>query len=260
MSSACESVSRQSRSLVHTEHRPWPAPKSMWLLGQSWLNLLFAHWRVGRAQLESHVPRPLELETFRGQAWITVSPFLVEALRLAATPPLPILSRFPELNVRTYVTCEGKPGIWFLSLDAGSRSAVFGARRFYRLPYFHAEMRVASRTNGSIEYESLREDGRGRPARFSAVYGPNGDPSTAAAGSLDHFLVERYCLYSCSSTGSLFRAEIHHRPWRLQPAEAEITMNTMLPPALQLKAERPLLHFAARQDVVVWKPTRICGA
>lgn len=168
-----------------------------------------------------------------------------------------MLSRFPELNVRTYVTCEAKPGIWFLSLDAGSRSAVFGARRFYRLPYFHAQMRAVSQGDSSIEYDSLREDRRGRPARFSAVYGPNGNPSTAEPGSLDHFLTERYCLYSCSSAGSLFRADIHHRPWRLQPAEATITTNTMLPSDLQLEAERRLLHFAAGQDVVVWKPTLI---
>jgi uncharacterized protein len=257
MWSAFESVTRQVKSLEQTEHRPWSAPKGMWLLGQSWLDLLFAHWPVGRAQLEPHIPPPLELETFDGQPWITVSPFVVEALRFAATPPLPAFSRFPELNVRTYVTYEGKPGIWFLSLDASSRSAVFGARRFYRLPYFHAEMRAVPRGDGSIEYESLREDGRGRPARFSAVYGPSGKQSTAEAGSLDHFLAERYCLYSCSSTGSLYRADIHHRPWQLQPAEADITTNTMLPSELQLEAERPLLHFAARQDVVVWKPSSI---
>jgi uncharacterized protein YqjF (DUF2071 family) len=257
MCSAFESVARQSKSLEQTEHRPWPAPKSMWLLGQSWLDLLFAHWPVPRAQLEPHVPAPLELETFQGQSWITISPFVVEALRLAATPPIPAVSRFPELNVRTYVTCQGKPGIWFLSLDAGSRAAVYGARRFFRLPYFNARMEVARATDGSIQYESWRGDGRGRPARFSAVYSPSGKPSAAALGSIDHFLTERYCLYSRSSTGSLYRADIHHRPWQLQPAEAEITTNTMPPPELQLEAERPLLHFATRQDVVVWKPTRI---
>jgi uncharacterized protein YqjF (DUF2071 family) len=107
MWSALESAARQSRSIEETEHRPWPAAKGLWLLGQSWLDLLFAHWPVERAELEPHVPAPLELETFDGQAWITISPFLVEALRLPATPPLPVLSRFPELNVRTYVTYEG---------------------------------------------------------------------------------------------------------------------------------------------------------
>ena len=196
------------------------------------------------------LPDGLELDRFGGRAYLGVTPFRLTALRARGTVPLPVVSSFLELNVRTYVTAGGKPGIWFFSLDAASRLAVEAARRLYRLPYFRAAMSASTR-EGRVDYASARI-GAERPYVFEGRYGPVGPVSPARPGTLEAFLAERYCLYAVDG-GRLSRAEIHHPPWPLQRAEARIDLNTMAPDGLAL-AGPPLLHFSARQDVVIWSP------
>jgi uncharacterized protein YqjF (DUF2071 family) len=218
-------------------------------MGQTWKDLLFAHWRVPPDTMREHVPPELSVDVFDGDAWIGVTPFEVTGLRLIAMPPIPRVSTFLELNVRTYVTAAGKPGILFFSLDAASALAVQAARRYYRLPYFRARM-SAERAGTSIEYSSERL--RSAPGQFvfKGRYGPTGGVFQARPGSLEYFLTERYCLYTVED-GQLFRGEIHHPPWPLQPGEAKIDVNTMAPLGIEASGE-PLLHFARRQDVVIW--------
>jgi uncharacterized protein YqjF (DUF2071 family) len=176
-----------------------------------------------------------------------VTPFVLTGFRFRGTVPLPRLSTFPELNVRTYVTADEKPGIWFFSLDAASRLAVEGARRSYKLPYFHARM-SAQRSGERVAYAAERADASGR--RFDATYRPIGEMFNAEVGSLEWFLTERYCLYAVDR-GRLHRAEIHHPPWPLQEAEVDLRANTMPPPQLTLEGS-PLCHFSRRQDVLIW--------
>jgi uncharacterized protein len=247
---AVQAPARQSASLEATEHRPWPLPESAWIMGQTWDELLFAHSRVPADALRSQLPDALELDLFEDEAWIGITPFRVSGLRARGLPPLPLLSSFLELNTRTYVSAGGKPGIWFFSLDASSELAVEAARRVYKLPYFRATMRAEWR-DGRLEYESRRRDPRGAAAVFRGGYRPIGDVLDPDPRSLAHFLTERYCLYA-DDGGRLKRAEIHHEPWPLQPAEAEIVENTMPPSGIELLDEDPLLHFSARQDVVIW--------
>jgi uncharacterized protein len=244
---------RQAGSLEQLEHRPWPLPRRGWTMGQTWEDLLFAHWPVAPEALRPALPAGLALEVRDGSAWIGVTPFRVRGLRLRGTPPVPWLSRFPELNVRTYVTAGGRPGIWFFSLDAARRAAVFAARRAYRLPYFHARMRAARR-RGWIEYASDRRDRSGAPATLRASYRPAGPVRRAVPGSLEHFLTERYCLYAVHPARGLLRAEIAHAPWPLQPAEAAIGRNTMAAPLGLALEGPPLLHYARRVDVAIWAP------
>ncbi len=213
---------------------------------------MFAHWPVPVAELRRVVPSALPLDTFAGRAWLGVTPFLVRGLRPRLTPPFPYLSRFPELNVRTYVTVGGRPGIYFLSLDAARRLAVWGARRAFRLPYFHARMR-AHRRDGVVTYSSERLSSDGEPATFLALYRPRAKQFVAATDSLEYFLAERYCLYTFDERLRVYRADIHHPPWPLQEAEAEIETNTMAEPLGIRLTEEPLLHFARRQDVLIWR-------
>jgi uncharacterized protein YqjF (DUF2071 family) len=234
---------RQAAVTEVTAHRPWPLPEGTWVNAQSWVDLAFLHWQVDEAELRRLVPDSVELDTFDGAAWLGVTPFLLQAFRLRGIPPIPGVSTFPELNVRTYVTHDDKPGIWFFTLDAASRLAVEGAKRLYRLPYHHADMRY-DRVADHVTYESERPG-----AAFSARYRGKGQLFEATPGSLEYFLTERYCLYT-EDGGRLYRAEIHHPPWDLQHGEASIVTNTMAPLALQ--DEQPHVLFSPRQDVVVW--------
>src|SRR4051795_7227163 len=234
---------RQASSIDETAHRPWPLPDGPWTLAQSWEDLLFTHWRVDAEELRRLIPPGLELQEHDGSAWLGITPFVLTGFRLRGTLPLPRVSTFPELNVRTYVTRDGKPGIWFFSLDAASIVAVEGAKKLYRLPYNHAQMRC-ERIGDHVHYESARSGGT-----FSGRYRGTGALFRPEPGSLEEFLTERYCLYT-EDGGRLYRAEIHHPPWDLQHGEAAIDLNTVAP--LPLPDEEPHVLFSPRQDVVVW--------
>jgi uncharacterized protein YqjF (DUF2071 family) len=223
-------------------------------MAQSWHDLLFAHWPVDAAALRAQIPNKLEIDTFHGRAWIGVVPFRMSGVRLRGTPALPWLSKFPELNVRTYIVAEGKPGVWFFSLDAQNAIAVAVARAWFHLPYFRARMSCEDH-DGWIHYRSERTHGGAPGALLEAKYRPAGQVFEAKPEALEHFLTERYCLYAAGPRGRIIRAEIHHPPWRLQVAEAEFAQNTMTQAAgLPLSTQKPLLHFARRQDAVVWQP------
>jgi uncharacterized protein len=221
---------------------------------QTWRNLLFAHWPLAPDSLRRLIPPGLTLHTFEGQAWLAVTPFVITGLRARGLPPIPGLSAFPELNVRTYVTAEGKPGVFFFSLDAGSALAVRAARALYSLPYFRAQM-TADVRGGTIAYASRRTH-RGAPAaELRGDYRPTGAVAFSTSSSLAAWLTERYCLYAVDRGGDLHRAEIDHPRWPLQPAEAEIRVNTMTTGlGLELPPVAPLLHFSARLDVRIWLP------
>ncbi len=228
-------------------------------MAQSWHDLLFAHWPVPVEHLRPALPSFLPLDTFAGRAWVGVIPFRMTGVRLRGIPPVPWLSAFPELNVRTYVTAGGKPGVFFFSLDAGNAVAVTVARRWFRLPYYRARMSVTP-DQGGIRYTSQRVHRGAAPAAFSARYAPVGPVFRASAGSLDRWLTERYCLYTTGPAGRLYRAEIHHAPWPLQRAAAAVLRSTMTGPlGIALPDAEPLLHFARRLDVVVWAPRPVAG-
>jgi uncharacterized protein YqjF (DUF2071 family) len=245
-----------------TVHRPWPLPSHPWVMRQRWNDLLFAHWPVPASVLRSLVPPAFELDTFDKKAWVGVVPFHISDFSVRAVPALPGVSAFAELNVRTYVTLDGKPGVYFFSLDAASAMAVTGARMLFNLPYYLASMNV-SEDGGDILYRSTRESTsramHGDHAQFAATYAPD-EPVAfiAEPGSLEYFLTERYCLYGVDHHAQPFRLDIHHLPWRLQHAYADIGVNTMCEangiPTEAFGGATPFLHFSKRQDMVGWWP------
>jgi uncharacterized protein YqjF (DUF2071 family) len=242
--SLLEAPARQAATLNETEHRPWPLPKNRWIQAQTWEELLFAHWQVDVHAVRAELPPVLEVDTFEGRAYLGVTPFRVANLRPRGVPPVPLLSSFLELNCRTYVSYNGKPGIWFFSLDASSRLAVEAAKRLYKLPYHLARM------TGPPAFSSLRVGG-GRERAWRSTYEPSGVASPAPAGTLEHFLSERYCLYAVTEDARLQRAEIHHLPWQLQDANAEVLRNSVPPSRLEVSGE-PHVMYSARQDVLIW--------
>ena len=247
---------RQPRAaFAETGHRPWPVPNGPWVMGQTWNQLLFAHWPVDPAALRGHVPAQIPIDTFDGSAWIAVTPFVVSGARPRLMLPAPGLARFPEINVRTYATIDGKPGIWFFSLDTPSPLANEAARRSYRVPYFRSRIDV-TREGDRVHYEAERTQRDAPPAAISLTYAPTGPTYTAEPGSFEHFACERYCLYTLDDRERVVRAEIHHPPWPLRHAEAEIGENRMGEEVGLDLAGEPLLHYSARQDVVFWWPAR----
>ena len=225
---------------------------------QVWNDLLFAHWPLPPEVIRPLIPPQLELDTFDGNAWLGVVPFHMSGIRVRGLAPIPYTSHFAELNVRTYVTYNGRPGVVFFSLDAASPTAVMAARRWFHLPYFNARM-VAQIEGANITYSSSRTH-RGAPgAEFDATYSPTGPVSLSQRGSIDDWLTSRYCLYTIDSRQRVLRGEIHHQPWPLQPAQATITANTMAQAAgITLPDQPPLLHFSKRLDVLIW-PLKVIG-
>lgn len=169
-------------------------------------------------------------------------------------PTIRRFSDFAELNVRTYVTFGGKPGVWFFSLDAANSWAVTVARSLFHLPYFNARMSLSERDD-VIEYQSARTH-RGAPsACFTARYRPVGSSYLSSSDTLEAWLTERYCLYAGDRRQRLWRTDIHHQQWPLQPAKVEVAVNTMTDSiGIDLSRTEPLLHFARKLDVIAWKP------
>jgi len=239
-------------ALSRLDHRPWPIPAAKWTWRQSWRDLLFAHWPIPSAVLRPFVPKGLEIQEYDGTSWIGLVPFRMTGVMKRPWPALPWISAFPELNVRIYVERDGKPGVWFLSLDAANPVAVWAARRFFHLPYYKAAMSVIAAQDG-IQYTSRRTN-----AEFTAHYWATSDIYQSSPGSLEHFLTERYCLYALAPDGSLWRTDVHHEPWPLQSAEVQILSNRMFEfHGLTVGGTSPLLHFSRRLDVVIWKPERV---
>jgi hypothetical protein len=235
-------------------HRPWPLPSGPWLMKQVWHDLLFAHWPISPDAMRTLVPSQLTLDTFDNQAWVGVVPFHMSGIRKRGLPAFPGLSRFPELNVRTYVIYDGKPGVYFLSLDAANLPAVLAARKFYHLPYFHASM-SSREVGGDIHYFSRRNEGS---AEFRGHYRAASEVELRQPGKFDHWATERYCLYTVHKE-AVYGCEIHHRPWPLQDAEAEFEINSVASASgVKLSDGKPMLHFARRLEVLIW-PLRRAG-
>jgi uncharacterized protein YqjF (DUF2071 family) len=226
-------------------------PEGQPLMHQTWGKLLFMHWRIDERELRQIIPAQLEIDTFDGTAWIGVVPFTMWDIR-ALPPYMPVVPGFSsahELNVRTYVHYNGVPGVWFFSLDCNSAAAVIGARTFYHLPYYNADIELAQ-TGPMIDYSLARID---EPrASFKASWMVGETIPFTHPESLDFFLTERYCLYS-ESEGDLYRARIFHQPWPLQKASINFYESTMIE-VLGVKAfnDKPILHYAEALEVDVW--------
>jgi len=224
-----------------------------------WEKLLFAHWPVDAASLEARLPRGLDLDLFEGQAWLGIIPFRMAGVRARWLPPIPGTSAFPELNVRTYVRYREQPGVWFFSLDAASPLAVVTARALYHLPYRHADMACVEKQE-SIDYSSRRSERDAPAADFSAHYRPISERFRSLPGTLEHWLTERYLLFSADSRGELFSGRIDHNPWPLQAAAAEIRSNTMTNGlGIRLSGPPALLHYAEAVEVAARPIRRVLG-
>jgi uncharacterized protein len=232
-------------------------PPGLPIMHQHWGSLLFMHWPVPADRLRPFIPEPLSVDTYDGLAWVGITPFTMWGVRAAFTPPLPYLSESHELNVRTYVHLDGVPGVWFFSLDANNAVAVLGARTVFHLPYFNARMSL-ERRDRTVYFASGRAHRGAAPAEFEAVWMVGERLGEAQPGSLDFFLIERYCLYSARG-GRLYQVRILHEPWPLQAAHLSSYRSTMIEAqGLPSPEGGPLLHQQGEPlKVRVWPKTRV---
>lgn len=238
---------------------PTLEPDQPVLLHQNWHHLLFLHWEVPAAELQALIPSRLTIDRFEGKAYVALVPFTVTGVRATLTPPLPWISSFHEVNVRTYVHFQGRdPGVWFFSLDAASKLAVAAARAMYKLAYFDAD--ISFDAGKQVEFVSHRTDSRGMlPANVHVRYAPVEGPVTnAAPGTLDHFLAERYILYAQDDDHQLYRARVHHQPYPLQRAEVPHLEESLVwaagvrrPDVVQFR------HYAREVNVKVYPLERV---
>ncbi|MEJ7718098.1 MAG: DUF2071 domain-containing protein [Thermoleophilaceae bacterium] len=252
MSETSALITREQReALGETGHRPWPLPEGRWLIAQTWADLLFAHWRVPLAQLRRIVPEQLPVDSFDGDGWIGVVPFVLQGLRLRHTPPV---------AGRIHVHGAQRPYLRERGREAGHLLLLARRRELSRRPGRPTDLPpavlpgrdVGSASGEDVVYTSRRDRLHRDRAIFRARYRPSGPEFAAETPSLEHFLTERYCLYTLDGRQRVRRADIHHPPWRLRPAEAAIEQNTMVGPLGLHLDGAPLLHFAKRQDALVW--------
>jgi uncharacterized protein len=187
-----------------------------WLMKQTWEHLLFLHWQVPAQELVKKIPPQLKLDIFDGQAWIGIIPFEITHMRAHGLPEVPFARSFLECNVRTYVTYNGEPGVYFFSLDADHSLAVTGARRFFHLPYFHADMNMDINQR-TIHYSTRRVHKGTNNESLKVDYTP-GRRIHAQKGSLTEWLSERYCLWT-TKEDRVYRGDIAHEPWELYDAD-----------------------------------------
>ncbi|MDR3632762.1 MAG: DUF2071 domain-containing protein [Isosphaeraceae bacterium] len=233
---------------------PARRPERRVVMHQSWRQLLFLHWEFPAPALQARLPAGLELDTFEGRAFVGLVPFTMLGVRPAGLPAFRPLSDFHETNVRTYVHFEGRdPGVWFFSLDAANSLAVLTARAWFHLPYHRARMRLdRDPATGTTRYQGRRLWPGPLPARYALEAAPRGHAATAAVGTLEHFLAERYLLYA-AHRDRLYREQVHHRPYPLQPADSlAIDENLLAAAGLTRPEHPPLAHYAVGVDVEVF--------
>jgi uncharacterized protein YqjF (DUF2071 family) len=222
-----------------------------------WRDLLFAHWSVRPETVEAELPEGVAVDTYEGDAYLGVVPFVMADIRPRGVP---FGLSFGELNLRTYVTVDGEPGVYFFNLDANDRLGVRMARRLFRLPYYRAEMDVEAAGRGAdrrVEFRSRRRTPDAPAVRFDASYRPTGEYATPDAGTLPAFLTERYRFYAASDGGQLYYGEIDHEPWSLAPAAASFRSNTLFGAnGFEPPAGDPTLHVAAPVDVTAGRLRR----
>lgn len=238
-------------------HRSWPLTSTNWIMRQSWRNLLFTHWPIPPEILRPYIPSSLQIDTFDGSAWLGVVVFEMKGIYSRGLSSVSLTPKFSEVNVRTYVQYDGKPGVYFLSLDVGDWASLTIAKRWYRLPYHPAHISI-QKEGQTFHYESIR---KGKTTAFvtsKGTYTPLLDVFFPSEGTLDHWLTERYCLFSTNHRANIYCGEIHHCPWPLQKVETEITKHTLFEPFhMDLKDVQPIAHFSKGVDSLMWNIKKI---
>ena len=239
------------------DHRSWPVPSKNWIMRQTWKNVFFAHWPILPERLRSSIPSSLDIDTYQQMAWLGVVIFEIEGIYFRGLSPISVVFRFPEVNLRTYVQHKGKPGVFFLSLDVGNWASLAISKRWYHLPYCKAKISYRKEGN-TFHCQSVRNGNSNNPITFKGSFTTDLRSYFPEEGTIDHWLTERYCLYSLDRKGNIYCGDIHHKPWSLQKAQAVLSNNTLPAPfGIDISEDEPILHFSKGLDALFWNIKKI---
>lgn len=232
--------------ILHSSHRPWALPTGKWAYYQEWNRVLFMHWKVPANELQSLLPAHLTLDLYDNNAWISLVPFTMEQIRPNGIPAFAPVSNFHEINIRTYVIKDNKPGVYFLNIEAGNYLSARIARYLSGLPYEPAHIQRLSQDTRALYSSRNKKKG----FELTATFEPGEHIENKSP--IDHWLTERYCLY-LDYKGSLYRYDIHHRPWDLQRAVIhDLKVNYRIG-AVSLTNPPDLAHYSNGVQVIAWK-------
>ncbi|MGK0698489.1 YqjF family protein [Priestia flexa] len=216
--------------------------ESNWLMKQVWRDLLFIHWPVSAKELQKLLPEPLTIDTFEGKGFISLVPFTMTGIRFKGTPSVPCISQLHELNVRTYVNYQGERGVYFFSLDATNALAVWIARRFFHLPYLHADIMV-NKYKDSINFECTRKHKGFQQEEVLLTYKPISAPYHTKEGTVDEWLTNRDRLFTVYKK-KVFRGKLFHDPWILQDGHYFMRKNTLTTAYPPINKSETIVHYA----------------
>ena len=236
--------------ILHTSHRPWALPSGKWAYYQEWNRVLFMHWKVPANEIQQLLPANLTLDTHNNTAWISLVPFTMEKIRPNGIPAFTPISNFHEINVRTYVTADNKPGVYFLNIEAQKYLSAYIARQLSGLSY---EKSVIERQIDSIQhtYKSVNQS---KAFQLNAVF-ETGNPVNNKT-PLDIWLTERYCLY-LGVNNQLYRYQIHHQPWELQEVQLKSLETVYTIGNISLNRPPDLAHYSEGVQVIAWKREQV---
>lgn len=238
--------------IKNTAHPYCSMPSKKWIMRQSWKNLIFVHWPLNPERLRMHIPPSLQIDTFNGSAWLGIVVFEMGGIYPRGLSTLSITSAFPEINVRTYVRYNEKPGVYFLSLDVGDWASLTIAKRWLHLPYHPAKISI-QKLKSTFHCSSIRQSSKHEPIIYEGIHTPISEIFFPQEGSLDHWLTERYCFFSTNKKARLYCCEIHHAPWPLQLGKTEVKQNTLFSPFhIDLTGTQPITHFSKGVDSLIW--------
>lgn len=237
-------------------HRPFPLYSKNWIMRQAWRNLVFLHWPIPKGILRKFIPTPLQIDTFNGYAWLGIVAFVMDGIYPRNIPFCSLIHKFPEVNLRTYVQYRGKPGVFFLSLDVDNWASNIIAKRWFKLPYYPAQV-TYEQNDRVIHCESIRKSNNTQ-IRFKGRLRPSHKIFHARSETLDFWLTERYCLYSIDTNKNVYCGEIHHRSWPLQKVDIEVEVNTLTSHLnIDLSNKKPITHFSTGVDSLIWNIRKV---
>ncbi|HEX5322674.1 MAG TPA: DUF2071 domain-containing protein [Capsulimonadaceae bacterium] len=244
--------------MVIDRETPCFSPQGIRAMRHCWRDLLFLHWEIDPDEIQPRLPSGLTLDTYDGKAYVGLVAFSMPYLRLARPISLPLEYGVHEVNVRTYVHREGRdPGVWFFSLDTPSVPAVIAARTSYKLPYHWSQIEINRGEKGSLRFQSRRIAPKPTPAGCDIEYTRDGDAKPAELGTLEHFLAERYILYS-KYRGALHQAYVNHVPYPLQtPCLIRLQENLTAAAGITRPAAPPIAHYARQVEVDIYGLRRL---